>query len=119
LESLAQGKIGETPNQAAPDHQSGWSLCGNIPASLSLKRCHTFVDDELGPQHESGFGRCQKSTAASMSMRTKTLHLSVAANQVAVVLHEARLLSEQKRVADIDQVIGEHTDPPFHALLPQ
>jgi formate hydrogenlyase transcriptional activator len=64
----------------------------------------------LGVQGEIGV-IVAGSERADFPVQTERLLLGVAANQAAIVLQEARLLSEQQRIAkELDQRVGERTE---------
>ncbi len=68
-----------------------------------------LVPLQLGLQGEIGF-IVAGSQRADFPNKTEKLVLSVAANQAAIGLHEARVLSEQKRVAtELDERVAQRT----------
>ncbi len=101
-------EIGEALNHALGPNPETWKwapLLGNPIGDGDM----TIVPLRLGLQGEIGL-IVAGSHRADFPGQTEMLVLSVAANQAAIGLQEARLLSEQKRVAhELDQRVAERT----------
>jgi PAS domain S-box-containing protein len=99
-------EIGETLNRwLGPDPQK-WAPVIRSPIG---DRDISIVPMRLGLQDEIGV-MIAGSQRADFPGQTERLLLSVAANQAAIGLQEARLLSEQKRVAnELDQRVAQRT----------
>jgi len=101
-------EIGEALNHSLGPNPETWKwapLLGNPIGDGDM----TIVPLRLGLQGEIGL-IVAGSHRADFPGQTEMLVLSVAANQAAIGLQEARLLSEQKRVAnELDQRVAERT----------
>jgi signal transduction histidine kinase len=99
-------EIGELCNHWLGDDPQRWPA---LVRSTIRDGEMTIVPMRLGLQGEIGL-IVAGSRRADFPQQTERLVLSVAANQAAVGLQEARLLSEQKRVAgELDQRVAQRT----------
>ena len=81
------------------------------PSSLVLKHSAgdlSIVPLRLGLQNELGW-IAAASRRADFPTKTERLLLSVAANQAAIGLQEARLLSDEKRIARLEEKVAQRT----------
>jgi formate hydrogenlyase transcriptional activator len=99
-------EIGQVLNGWVGDDPQKWPLLVRNPigdGDVSIVPLRLGLRDEIGVIVAG-------SQRADFPWETERLLLSVAANQAAIVLQEARLLSEQKRVArELDQRVAQRT----------